>query len=373
MKPHTHRTSRLVGSALAIVIAAAAPACLDASDEPSEAPIARFAASERSTSEMGVKIWEVRNDGTEDHLIGRDASSARVVEMVLHRDPAAAVETVDIETVFPGSGTVRLTATGVTSASSASARRLGLDVSSDLGPDAIRIDDGFGTSVAASSIVDPRIQEQGTVHFGWSLMTQYQSITVGGVCRTNTARHSAEVYADYGAFGISLGWAFPNGPVTDCTSRFYLQVGGGHWDDFHWRIYNAPVNLAAGKATSQSSTFGVGNAGRAVDSNTDGNWYNNSVTHTNSEPGAWWLVDLGVAKPIGGVVVFNRTDSASERLSDFDILVSPDGMNWGAVAGTTGPAMPRNEYAMNTSGRFVAVQLRGTNYLSLAEVQVFAP
>ncbi len=376
MKQHTHRTSRLVGSALTIVLAATTPACVEASDEQTDAPIAKFAASERTTSEMGVKTWEVRNDGTEDHLTGRDASSERVVEMILHRDRTAAVETVDAETVFPGSGTVRLTAAGVATASSADARRLGLGVSSDLGPNAVRLEDGhdgLGTSVAASSVIDPRLDSQGNLHIGWNMFYQSQILTTPTTtCATNKTQHHGEIFSDFGSRADWIGWVNPT-TVTDCTARFVWQVEGGRWDDFHWKVFNSPANLAAGKAASQSTTNFGGNAARAVDGNIDGVWVDNSVTHTDYQYRPWWMVDLGTSKPIGGVVVFNRTDSNPERLSDFDIFVSPDGANWALAAGMTGPALARTEFAMSTTGRFVAVQLRGTNYLSLAEVQVFAP
>jgi hypothetical protein len=36
-------------------------------------------------------------------------------------------------------------------------------------------------------------------------------------------------------------------------------------------------------------------------------------------------------------------------------------------------ALARTPFTVGIAGRFVRVQLRGANYLSLAEVQVFAP
>jgi alpha-L-fucosidase len=33
-------------------------------------------------------------------------------------------------------------------------------------------------------------------------------------------------------------------------------------------------------------------ASQAVNGNTQGVWYNNSITHTQKEQGAWWQVDL---------------------------------------------------------------------------------
>jgi hypothetical protein len=130
-------------------------------------------------------------------------------------------------------------------------------------------------------------------------------------------------------------------------------------------------NLALGKPASQSSTTNGGNASRANDGNTDGNWSKSSVTHTNSTAQAWWQVDLGAIKKIGEVVLFNRTDCCADRLSNFEIKVSNDGATWTKVAELAGTAPTQSAYPMNANGRYVRVQLRGTNNLSLAEVQVF--
>src|SRR5262249_30429558 len=57
-------------------------------------------------------------------------------------------------------------------------------------------------------------------------------------------------------------------------------------------------NLAQGKAASQSSTlpgYSTAGPGSAVDGNTDGNFSNGSVTHTNLDANAWWQVDLGAS------------------------------------------------------------------------------
>jgi hypothetical protein len=135
----------------------------------------------------------------------------------------------------------------------------------------------------------------------------------------------------------------------------------------------ALTNLAQGKPTSQSpdAYTGAGESWRAVDGNTDGTWTQGSVTHTISAAQAWWQVDLQSVQAIGSVVVWNRTDCCSDRLSSFNLLVSDDGVSWQTYA-FVGPA-PRNAtFNVNRSARYVKVQLTGANYLSLAEVQVFA-
>src|SRR5581483_9136794 len=89
-------------------------------------------------------------------------------------------------------------------------------------------------------------------------------------------------------------------------------------------------NLAEGKSTSQSSTLpGVPGAtsGSAVDGNTDGNFYDGSVTATNLDPNAWWQVDLGSSASIQSIEIWNRTDCCISRLNDFWVFVSDTPFN----------------------------------------------
>jgi hypothetical protein len=160
----------------------------------------------------------------------------------------------------------------------------------------------------------------------------------------------------------------------DASGRFIrVQLRGTNYLSLAEVQVFPPPNLAAGKTATQSSTLNGGNASRAVDGNTNGDWYANSVTHTGFDAQAWWQVDLGAVTDIGKVVLYNRTDGSVDRLSNFDILVSNNGTSWQPVATSTGAAPARSTFSLEASARFVRVQLRGTNYLSLAEVQVFPP
>jgi hypothetical protein len=134
-----------------------------------------------------------------------------------------------------------------------------------------------------------------------------------------------------------------------------------------------PANLALGKPATQSSTIEPQeDASRAVDGNTDGTYSGSSISHTQNDPQAWWQVDLQSPRAIGNVVLFNRTDCCSDRLSNFNLMVSSDGVNWTSFP-HPGVAPGQVTFPVNRTGRFVRVQLNGTNYLALAEVQVFAP
>jgi hypothetical protein len=148
----------------------------------------------------------------------------------------------------------------------------------------------------------------------------------------------------------------------------------------------APTNLALGKAATQSSTIPgsvSAGAGSAVDGNLDGNFFDGSVTATNADTNAWWQVDLGATATVNSVVVFNRTDCCSTRLGDYWVFVSNTPFlatdtpatllgRAGTFAShqTTVPS-PSTTIPVAMQGRYVRVQLTGTNYLSLAEVQVF--
>lgn len=145
----------------------------------------------------------------------------------------------------------------------------------------------------------------------------------------------------------------------------------------------ADTNLALGGTATQSSTYvdsyATLGAGNAIDGLTDGNIYNGSVTHTYADPGAWWKVDLGKAYDLNQIVLWNRTAGNSDvdgRLSNFVVSVLDDKSDqvWAHSYFTTGgypnPSLTI-DLPSNILGEFVKVQLNGTDYLSLAEVQVF--
>ncbi len=146
------------------------------------------------------------------------------------------------------------------------------------------------------------------------------------------------------------------------------------------------TNLAQGKAAAQSSTlpgYPTAAASSAVDGNTDGAFFDGSVTASNADPNAWWQVDLGASANVSSIVLWNRTDCCGSRLGDYWVFVSntpflatDTPLNLAGRVGTwashqsTAPN-PSSTIAVGTQGRYVRVQLTGTNNLSLAEVQVF--
>lgn len=76
-------------------------------------------------------------------------------------------------------------------------------------------------------------------------------------------------------------------------------------------IHTWTENLALGKPTAQSSTFGIGRlegvAGKAVDGIPDTNYDHGHCSHTQSANPSWWRVDLGLNRvPVSEVYIVNR-------------------------------------------------------------------
>ena len=130
-------------------------------------------------------------------------------------------------------------------------------------------------------------------------------------------------------------------------------------------------NIALGKRVSQSSTAYDGFASKAVDGNTNGNFGNQSVTHTDFQSKPWWQVDLDSEETIRQINIYNRTDTEPDRLSNFHVI----------LLDSFGNEIDRKRISSLTDtfaqiaidykkARYVRIELEGTNALSLAEVQV---
>ena len=150
----------------------------------------------------------------------------------------------------------------------------------------------------------------------------------------------------------------------------------------------AVTNLARGKATVQSSSYSAtSGSALAVDGTTDGAWANHSVAHTADRPGTqdpYWQVDLGAVHKLSQLVVYNRTDSLSERLEGLLAFISSEPFtttNVASLMADAGTSCVRlGKYLngakaqadlANVQGRYVRLVLPGPGHiLALAEVQV---
>ena len=181
------------------------------------------------------------------------------------------------------------------------------------------------------------------------------------------------------AAGYTLSSNFP-------LLNAYQSINTGNYGAFVTKqvFASALSNLALGKTATQSSdNASTTVAALAVDGNTNGNFSAGSVTATLSDANAWWQVDLGSTATLTSIVVWNRTDCCWDRLADYWVFVSntPFGptdtpstlqsrtATWSNHQ-TTMPIPSTAIAAAGAQGRYVRVQLTGTNVLSLAEVQV---
>ncbi|MBL9155565.1 MAG: DUF1553 domain-containing protein [Verrucomicrobiales bacterium] len=86
-------------------------------------------------------------------------------------------------------------------------------------------------------------------------------------------------------------------------------------------VMSAGANVAKTGKASHSSQYMDAAAARANDGRTDGEYAKGSVSHTAQQDDPWWEVDLGEAKAVDRIVVWNRTDGgASERLAGFRVV-----------------------------------------------------
>lgn len=155
-------------------------------------------------------------------------------------------------------------------------------------------------------------------------------------------------------------------------------------------IVNSPrlVNLALGKPTKQSSNSekNRGLSYEAVDGNTNGNWFQASVSNTGDDRmdsikvrgtiDPWWEVDLGKVYGIQEIRIYNRTDLNSHYLSNFKVEIRNDtnekfkpfvdGLR-NYEDRRTNPIILQNR----VNARYVRIQVIGSSkFLSLAEVEV---
>ncbi len=141
-------------------------------------------------------------------------------------------------------------------------------------------------------------------------------------------------------------------------------------------------NIALNKSATQSSTSLSASASRAIDGNTNGDfWGANSVTYTNWESNPWLQVDLGSTHNIEQLKVWNRTDCCQSNLSNYHILISNTpftsnnlntSINQNGVTNivqNTAAGTPSTLPA-NVSGRYVRLQLAGTGILAIAELEI---
>lgn len=116
------------------------------------------------------------------------------------------------------------------------------------------------------------------------------------------------------------------------------------------QVMSEGKNIATrGKAT-QSSTSNAGEAGRAIDGKTNGDFASGTQTHSQeNEANPWWELDLGSDQTIDSVVVWNRTEGElGKRLEGFTLSILDSGRR--DVFKKVGIPAPDSNVAVPTGG-----------------------
>ena len=142
------------------------------------------------------------------------------------------------------------------------------------------------------------------------------------------------------------------------------------------------TNLALNKPATQSGTQFNAEASRAIDGDTNGDfWGGNSTSLTNWQVNAWWEVDLQVLGQIEEIKTYNRTDCCTEHFANFYIFVSDvpftsnnlnTTLNQSGVSNyfITGESEIPTVQNINRTGRYVRIQLAGQAFLAIPEVEI---
>jgi len=93
------------------------------------------------------------------------------------------------------------------------------------------------------------------------------------------------------------------------------------------QVMSGGRNIAGSGQAKQSSVSNGGVASRAIDGRTEGSFGNGSQTHSDeNEDHPWWELDLGGARPVESIVVWNRTEGPlGKRLDGFTLTVLDSG------------------------------------------------
>ncbi|HEY6227409.1 MAG TPA: PVC-type heme-binding CxxCH protein, partial [Verrucomicrobiae bacterium] len=88
-------------------------------------------------------------------------------------------------------------------------------------------------------------------------------------------------------------------------------------------VFSGGQNIARHGKASQINTSNGGNANRAIDGRTDGDFGSGTQTHTRENvKNPWWEVDLGSEQPIESVTVWNRRENdLGKRLDGFTLTL----------------------------------------------------
>jgi hypothetical protein len=126
-------------------------------------------------------------------------------------------------------------------------------------------------------------------------------------------------------------------------------------------------NIALHRPIQVSSIAAEGTLGaELVDGITD-----NLGCHTDNEPNPYVIIDLGRQRRFDRLVVYNRADCCQERAIPLSIDVSDDGATFRTIAERKVVFEKWTAKDLHAKGRYVRLQLQTTQYLHLAEVEIY--
>lgn len=164
------------------------------------------------------------------------------------------------------------------------------------------------------------------------------------------------------------GWIRLAGATTLAGAWILPAAAGDQQQMIEAEWLAARDRSVAGNVTPQVDAVG------GCDGIKDGNW----GFHTAHAGNPWWQVDLGKPTAIARVVIWNRCDGTAARAARLQLQLSDDGAGWrqvfandGSVFGGFPDGKPLAVPLAGVTARFVRVQLPGTDYLHLDEVEVF--
>jgi len=189
---------------------------------------------------------------------------------------------------------------------------------------------------------------------------------------TNLGATVSHTYSSAGTYTTALTVTDDAGHTGTATSTITVTV----------KLPSRNLALEEGVTAYQSSTREpVNGAEKAIDGNTDGNFWHNSVSCTTDELNSWWQLQLPSPALIERIQIWNRTDPCClDRLSNLRISVLDDSSAQVWANDFTGPIShgfsKLFEVRPPVTGRFVRVEILGKNLagngvLTLAEVEVF--
>jgi hypothetical protein len=172
-------------------------------------------------------------------------------------------------------------------------------------------------------------------------------------------------------YGDNVGPAkMPAGRLDEVIQRFFKRLEEGGRTRYLTEPTAHVVETIAACTTRQDAAGGC-------DGLKTGTW----GFCTSCEPNPWWQVDLGQPAALDRVVIYNRCDNKMEvRTRRLKVLLSADGNKWTEAYQHNGSSFfgytddkPLSVSLKGARARLVRIQLPGTDYLHLDEVEVYAP